>query len=134
MEMSSSIISDIRLFVRRQDLLPIVKGGAVRLQFYRYGLIDLASPDRLWILSPSCCKEGYPYNIYPNYYIFDNGDSYFRLPSNVDKVVWMLFTKILVLELFPMLHDNGYARARSVGIVAQIRKGRTIASIFTFMV
>jgi hypothetical protein len=46
MEMSSFIISKLQLFVQRQDLLPGVNGGAVRLQFFRYGLQDLASLDR----------------------------------------------------------------------------------------
>jgi hypothetical protein len=46
MEMSLFIISDLQLFVRRRDLLPGVNGGAVRLQFFRCGLQDLASPDR----------------------------------------------------------------------------------------
>jgi hypothetical protein len=38
-EMSSFIISDLQLFVRQRDLLPDVNGGAVRLQFFRYGLL-----------------------------------------------------------------------------------------------
>jgi hypothetical protein len=50
--MSLFIISDLRLFVRRRDLLPDVNGGAIRLQFYRYGLSDLALPDQFWIFSP----------------------------------------------------------------------------------
>jgi hypothetical protein len=33
MEMSSFIICDLQLFVRRRDLLPGVNGGAERLQF-----------------------------------------------------------------------------------------------------
>jgi hypothetical protein len=48
--MSSFIISDLWLFVRRQDLLPGINGAAIRLQFYRYGLPDLASPYQFWIL------------------------------------------------------------------------------------
>jgi hypothetical protein len=58
MEMLSFKISDLQLFVRRRDLLPGVNAGAVRLQFFRYGLQDLASPDRFWIVSPGCHEEG----------------------------------------------------------------------------
>jgi hypothetical protein len=44
------IISDLRLFVRRRDLLLSVNGGAIRFKFYRYGLPDFASPNRFWTL------------------------------------------------------------------------------------
>jgi hypothetical protein len=64
METLSFIISDLRFFDRRRDLLPGVSGGAVRLKFYRYGLSDPALPDRLWILSPGWHEEGYPHNIF----------------------------------------------------------------------
>jgi hypothetical protein len=97
MEMSSFIISDLQLFVRRRDVLPGVNGGAVRLQFFRYSLQDLASPDWFWIVSPSCREEGYPHNICPDCYVFDNGDSYSRLSSDVDRAVRFLFPGILVL-------------------------------------
>jgi hypothetical protein len=52
--MSSFIISDHQLFVQRRDLLPGVNVDAVRLQFFRYGLQDLALPYRFWIVSPGC--------------------------------------------------------------------------------
>jgi hypothetical protein len=121
METSSFIISDLQFFVRRRDLLPDVNGGAVRSQFFRYGL---ASPDQFWIVSPGCREEGYPHNICPDCYVFDNGDSYSRLSSDVDKVVRFLFSGILVLVLLPMLYDyfNGCVRARSLGIAALIKK------------
>jgi hypothetical protein len=124
MEMSSFIISDLQLFVQRRDLLPGVNGGAVRLQFFRYGLQDLASPDRFWIISPGCREEGYSRNICPNCYVFDNGDSYYRLSSDVDKAVRFLFPGILVLVLLPMWYDyfNSCVRARSLGTAAQIKK------------
>jgi hypothetical protein len=61
--MSSFLISGLQLFVRRQDLLHCVNGGAVRLQFFRYGLQDLALPDWFWIVSRGCREEGYPCNI-----------------------------------------------------------------------
>jgi hypothetical protein len=48
MKMSSSTISDLQAFVQRRDLLPDVNDGVVRLQFYRYGLSDLTSPNRFW--------------------------------------------------------------------------------------
>jgi hypothetical protein len=136
-EMSSFIISDLQLFVRRRDLLPGVNGGAVRLQFFRYDLQDLALPDRFWIISPGCREEGYPRTICPDCYIFDNGDSYSRLSSDVDKVVRFLFPRILVLVLLPMWHDcfNGCVRARSLGTAAQIKKKkRTTIGIYRFMV
>jgi hypothetical protein len=120
MEMLSFIISDLQLFIRRQDLLPDVNGGAVR-----YDLQDLAPPDRFWIVSHGYREEGYPHNIYPDCYVFDNGDSYSRLSSDVDKAVWFLFPGILVLVPLPMLYDyyfNGYVCARSLDIAAQIKK------------
>jgi hypothetical protein len=124
MEMSPFIISDLQLFVRRRDLLPDVNDGAVRLQFFRYGLQDLASPDQFWIICPGCREDGYPRNICPDCYVFGNGDSYSRLSSDVDKVVRFLFPGILVLVLLPMLYDcsNGCVRARSLGIAALIKK------------
>jgi hypothetical protein len=136
MEMSSFIISDLQLFVQRRDLLSGVNGGVVRLQFFRYNLQDLASPDRFWIVSPGCHKEGYPRNICPNCYVFDNGDSYSRLSNDVDKAVRFLFPGILVLVLLPMWYDcfNGCVRVRSLGTAAQIKKGRTTVSIYRFIV
>jgi hypothetical protein len=124
MEMSSFIISDLQLFVRRRDLLPDLN-DAVRLQFFRYGLQDLASPDRFWIVSPGCREEGYPCNICPDCYVFDNGDSYYRLSSDVDKTVRFLFPVILMLVLLPMWYDcfNGFMRARSLGTAAQMVYG-----------
>jgi hypothetical protein len=124
MEMSSFIISDLQLFVWRRDLLLGVNGGAVRLQFFRYGLQDLALPDRFWIVSPGCREEGYPRNIYPDRYVFDNDDSYARLSSDVDKAVRFLFPGILVLVLLPIWYDcfNGCVRTRSLGTATQIKK------------
>jgi hypothetical protein len=46
--MSSSTISELQAFVQRRDLLLGVNGGVVRLQFYRYGLLDLTSSSRFW--------------------------------------------------------------------------------------
>jgi hypothetical protein len=37
MKMTSFIISDLHLFVRRRDLLSDVNGGVGRLQLFRYG-------------------------------------------------------------------------------------------------
>jgi hypothetical protein len=53
----------------------------------------------------------------------DNGDSYTRLSSDIDQAVRSLFPGILVLVLSPMLvnYFNSYMRARSLGIVAQIK-------------
>jgi hypothetical protein len=133
MKMSPFIISDLQLFVRRRDLLPGVNGGAVRLQFFRYDLQDLASPDRFWIVSPGCREEGYPRNICPDCYVFDNGDSYYRLFSDVDKAVRFLFPGILVLVLLPMWYDyfNSCVRARSLGTAALIKKKGEPLLVFT---
>jgi hypothetical protein len=123
MEFSSFIISDLQLFVWQRDLLPSVNCGAVRLQFFRYGFQDLASLDRLWIVSPGCREEGYPHNICPDCYVFDNGDSCYRLSSDVDKAIRFLFPGILVLVLLPIWYDcfNGCVHARSLGTAAQIK-------------
>jgi hypothetical protein len=131
--MSSFIITDVQLFVQRRDLLPGVNGGAVRLQFFRYCLQDLASPDRFWIVSPGCHEEGYPRNICLDCYIFDNDDSYSRLSSDVDKAVRFLFPGILVLVLLPMWYNcfNGCVRARSLGTAAQIKKKGEPLLVFT---
>jgi hypothetical protein len=125
-------VAFLQLFVRRRDLLPDVNGGAIRLQFFRYSLQDLASSDQFWIVSPGCRKKGYPRNICPDCYVFDNGDSYSRLSSDVDKAVRFLFPRILVLVLLPIWYDcfNGCVHACSLGTAAQIKKGESML-IFT---
>jgi hypothetical protein len=123
MEMASSTIIDLRPFDRRRDLPPDVNGGVERLNFFRYGPSDLASPDQFWIFSLGCREENYPRSICPDGYILDNGDSYPRLSSDVDQVVRLFYPEILVLVLLPMWIDyfNGCTRARSLGIAAQIK-------------
>jgi hypothetical protein len=136
-EISLFIISDLQLFVRQRDLLPDVNGGAIRLQFFRYGLQDAASPYRFWIISPGCCEEGYLCNICPDCYIFDNGDSYSRLSSDIDKAIRFLFPRIPVLVLLSMLYDcfNDCVCVCSLGIAALIKKeGRTTVGIYRFMI
>ena len=120
--MISSTISNLRLFVRQRDLLPGVNGGVARWILSRYGPSDLALPDRFWIFSHGCREEDYPRNI-PVCYVLDNGDSSFRLSSDVDQAVRFIFPGILVLVLLPMLLDyfKGCARARSLGTAAQIK-------------
>jgi hypothetical protein len=86
MEMSLFIISNLRLFVRRRDLLPGINGGAVRFKFYRYGLPDLSLPDWFWTLYFGWREDGYPLNICPSCYVFDNGG----LPGDVNKAVRFL--------------------------------------------
>jgi hypothetical protein len=51
---------------------------------------------------------------------FENGDSYPRLASNIDKAVWLLFPDILVWVLLSMAIDyfNCYARACNLCIAA----------------
>jgi hypothetical protein len=45
---------------------------------------------------------GNPRNICSGYYALNNSDSYSRLPSDVNQVVWFLFHEILVLVFLPM--------------------------------
>jgi hypothetical protein len=68
-------------------------------------------------------EEYCPRNICLICYIFDNGNSYSWLASDIDKAVRLLFLGILVWILLPMVIDyfNGYACARSLGIAAQIK-------------
>jgi hypothetical protein len=56
-------------------------------------------------------------------YVLDNGDSCSQLPIDVDQVDRLFLPGILVLVLLPMViyYFNGYTRARSLGIVAQIK-------------
>jgi hypothetical protein len=121
MKMASSSIIDLRPFIQRRDLHPGVSGSVGRSTFSRHGPLDLASPDRSWIFSDGCREEYYPRNICPGYYVLDNGDSCSRL--DVDQAVRLLFHVILVLVLLPMVIDyfNGYTRAHSLGIAAQIK-------------
>jgi hypothetical protein len=123
MEMASSIIIDLWPFDRRRDLPRDVNGGVGRLNSFRYGPSDLASPDQFWIFSLGCREENYPRSICPGGYILDNGDSYPRLPSDVDQVVRLFCPDILVLVLLPIWieYSNGCARARSLDIAAQIK-------------
>jgi hypothetical protein len=123
MEMASSTIIDLRPFNRQRDLPLGVNGGVGRLNSVRYGPSDLTSPDRFWIFSLGCREENYPRSICPGGYILDNGDSYPRLPSDVNQVVRLFCPDILVLVLLPIWIDyfNGCACARSLGIAAQTK-------------
>ena len=80
-----SAISDLPRFVRRRDILADVNGGFTRLNMFRYGSSDLASPDQFWIVSHGCREEVCPRVIYPGYYVFGNGDSSSRLPTSSTK-------------------------------------------------
>jgi hypothetical protein len=133
MEMKLSTIIDLRFFLRRRDLRSGVNVSIERLQFSRHGSLDLASSDRSWIFSHGRREEYYPRNNFPGCYVIDNDDSYSRLPSNVDQVVRLFRSDILVLVLLPMLIDyfNGCARARSLGIAAQIKIMREPSLVFT---
>jgi hypothetical protein len=97
MEMASSSIIDLWPFDRRRDLSPGVNGGVGRLNTFRYGSSDLASPDRFWIFSLGRREENFPRSICPGCYILGNGYSYPRLPSDVDQVVRLFCSDILVL-------------------------------------
>jgi hypothetical protein len=133
MEMASSSIIDLWPFDRRRDLPPGVNGGVGRLNTFRHGSSDLASPDRFWIFSLGRRKENFLRSICPGCYILNNGDSYPRLPSDVDQVVRLFFPNILVLVLLPMWIDyfNGCARARSLGIATQIKIMGEPSLVFT---
>jgi hypothetical protein len=83
--------------------------------------LDLASLDQSWIFSHGRREEYYPRNNFPGCYVLDNGDSYSRLPSDVDQVVQLFCPDILVLVLLPMLIDyfNGYACAVQIKIMGE---------------
>jgi hypothetical protein len=67
--------------------------------YFRYGLSDLALPDRYWMVFVSCQDEVCPRNV------LENGDPYYPLPSDIDRVVQFIFPRIMVLVLMPMLAD-----------------------------
>jgi hypothetical protein len=123
MKMALSIIIDLGSFDRRWDLPPVVNGGVGRLNTFRYGPSDLASPDQFCIFSLSRREENYSRNIYLDCYVLDNSDSYSKLPSDIDKVVQLFCPVILVLVLLPMLIDyfNGCTCVRDLGIADQIK-------------
>jgi hypothetical protein len=133
MEMASSMIIDLRFFLRWRDLRPVINGSVWRLKFSRYGSLDLASPDKSWIFSHGRREEYYPCNNFPGCYVLDNGDSYSRLPNDVDQVVRLFCPDMLVLVLLPILIDyfNGCTRACSLGIVAQIKIMEEPSLVFT---
>jgi hypothetical protein len=123
MKMTSSTIIDLQPFDRRRDLPPGVNGGVGRLNSFRYGPSDLASPDRFWIFSLGRREENYPHSICPGGYIIDNGDSYPRLPSGGDQVVRLFCPDILVLVLLPILIDyfNDYARHVALALWLELK-------------
>jgi hypothetical protein len=86
MEMTSSIIIDLRFFLRWRDLHHGDNGSVGSLKFSRYGSLDLASSDRSWIFSHSRREEYYPHNNFSDCYIIDNGDSYSWLPTMSTKL------------------------------------------------
>jgi hypothetical protein len=133
MEETTSSISVLRPFVRRHEFLLDVNDGGGRSNLFRYGLLDIALPDRSWMIFVGCPEEVFPRNIYPGCYILDNGDSYSRLASDIDLAVWFVFPKILVVVLLPMLdvYSNGCARARSLGIAAKIKIMGESSLVFT---
>jgi hypothetical protein len=118
-------------------LSPGVNNGVGGLKLSRYGPSDLALPDRYQIFFHGCCEDVCPCNIYPDCYIFDNGDSYSQLSNDVDQAVRLLFSGILVLILLMMMIDyfNGCVCARSLRIAAQIKIiGEPSFTIFRSMV
>jgi hypothetical protein len=65
--------------------------------------------------------------------IFPDGDSYSRLPSDIDQVVQLFCPDMLVLVLLPLLIDYfiGCTSARSLGITTQIKIMGEPSLIFT---
>jgi hypothetical protein len=53
----------------------------------RYGLSDLALPNRSLMIFVGCRDEVFPCNIYPGCYVLNNGDSYSRLASHVNQAI-----------------------------------------------
>jgi hypothetical protein len=82
MEMSSFIITDLRPFVPRQDLIP-----GVRLKFYRYGLLDLASLNGFRFFLVVSARGFIP--THPRKWWFA-----LTAPGDIDKAVRFLFPRI----------------------------------------
>jgi hypothetical protein len=76
MEEISFSISVLRPFVRRHEFFLGVSDSVGRLNFFRYGLSDIAMLDRSWMIFVGCRKKVFYCNIYPGCYVLDNGDSY----------------------------------------------------------
>jgi hypothetical protein len=133
MEETTSSISVLRPFVRRFEFLLDVSDGVGRSNFFRYGLSDLALPDRSWIIFVGCREKVFPHNIYPGCYVLDNGDPYCWPVSNVDQAVRFVFPGILVVVLLSMLDDysNGCTRARILGTAAKIKIMGEPSLVFT---
>jgi hypothetical protein len=79
--------------------------------------------DQSWTFSHGRREEYCSRNICHGCYIFDNGDSYTQLASDVDKTVRLRFLGILLWILLSMVIDyfNGRAHICSLGIAAQIK-------------
>jgi hypothetical protein len=70
-------------------------------------LLDLASPDRCWIVFHDRSKKVCPLNICPSYYIFDNADLYSRLSSDVDQIVCLLLNTDILAPYLGILLGQG---------------------------
>jgi hypothetical protein len=89
--------------------------------FYRYGLLDLTSPDRFWKSYRTCRQEDGPRNFfYSGCYVFDNGGSYNHPPARLASKFGYFFPEILLMVLMSMLVDcfNSHVSARSIDIAA----------------
>jgi hypothetical protein len=122
MEMTSSIINNLWPLVWRQDLLPRINGGVIRLQFYWYGLLDLLCQVYFGVFLMVA-----PRRIILALFISAATFSIMMIrifgSSVMSTKLFGLFSRILVLVLLSMLFNyfNGYARARRLIIVAQIK-------------
>ena len=100
-------------------------------KFSRYGFSDLASPGRFRIFSHGC-RMRIILATFVGGYVLDNGDSYSRLPNDVDQPVRLFFHGILVLVLLLMFIDyfNGCTRARGVGIALKLKLWENLRRYF----
>jgi hypothetical protein len=133
MKIALSTIKDLHNLVWRRDSLSKVNNGGGRLSFIGMLFQILLRQINIWLFSHGRREEYYPRNICLGCYVFDNGDSYSRFTSNVDKSIRLLFSGILVWILLPMMIDyiNGCARAYRLDIVAQTKIMRESSLVFS---
>jgi hypothetical protein len=85
MEMTTSSISVLWLFVQRHEFLLDVTGGVGRSNLLRYDLLDLALPDRSRMVFVDFHEEVCPCNIYLGCYVLGNGNLYSRSSATLTR-------------------------------------------------
>jgi hypothetical protein len=97
-EMTSSIITNFCFFARQINLLPNVDDGVKRLNFigttFKILLREIGFEISVKVVKRRMILTNFSQN---------NGGSFNRLPDDVDKAIWLLFSEILVMVLLPML-------------------------------